>query len=187
MSVWLRRAGRGRDGSGAWVTWTMATGRRGRRWREVRVSADGDVVSSLLLETDAERRFSHMELSTAAGLLTLHPEGDATLHGNVVASDGVRHLRGLPWSSDGVVLVEGSTIATAAAVQLLGTRVGVGERATASGVAIDLDLRVAAGPSFDVRQEDGGAWRLRDGPSVTLDGEGLPVLQNGAGWPLETE
>ena len=65
------------------VTWTISEGRRGRRWREV--VADGPAVRhALLLETDPTGRFSHLELASAAGLWTFHPEADGTLHGNHV-------------------------------------------------------------------------------------------------------
>ena len=92
----LRRAGRGRVADGTDVTWSVAEGRRGRRWREVRTREEG-IVARLLLETDPDGRFAHLELSTAAGLLTLHPEGDGTLHGNAVTADGVEHVVGVPW------------------------------------------------------------------------------------------
>ena len=57
------------------------------------------VRSSLLLELDPDGRFSHLELSTAAGLLTLHPEGDGTIHGNAVTTAGLTHVIGLPWDA----------------------------------------------------------------------------------------
>ena len=61
----------------------MSEGRKGRRWREV-VARGPDVVHALLLETDPDGRFSHLELARADGLWTFHPEGDGTLHGNHV-------------------------------------------------------------------------------------------------------
>src|SRR5436189_2001251 len=94
----LRRAGHGSMADGSEITWSMAEGSRGSRWREVRV-LDESVVSSLLLELDPDGRFSHLELATTAGLLTLHPEGDGTLHGNAVTADGVHHVVAVPWAS----------------------------------------------------------------------------------------
>lgn len=187
MSTWLRRAGRGRDHAGAWVTWTVATGRRGRRWREVRVAPDGNVVSSLLLETDPDRRFAHLELSTAAGLMTLHPEGDGTVHGNVVAEHGVRHVRGLRWSPDDLILLEGSSIALAAAAHLLEPGVGLGDEVSASGLAIELGLQVAPAGPIRVRRVGVGSWQFASGAAVAIEAGGLPVLDAGFGWPLETE
>src|SRR5262249_7602181 len=99
VSEWVRRAGHGRSPAGSTGTWAGAEGSRGRRWREVvrAVEATAAIRSSLLLELDPEGRFSHLELSTGAGLLTLHPEGDGTLHGNSVTSAGVGHVVALPW------------------------------------------------------------------------------------------
>jgi hypothetical protein len=148
----------------------MAEGSRGSRWREVRVR-DGSVVSSLLLELDSYGRFSHLELSTAAGLLTLHPEGDGSLHGNAVTVDGVRHVVAMPWSSGDVILLEDSPVARAAARPVdLGAHAG-----RAAGVAIDLDL---------------GLERRAFEPSdlaIDLDSDGLPALPGGRTWPLELE
>ena len=75
MSAPLRVAGWGTLDDGAGVTWTVAEGRRGRRWREVVVRGDA-VGHSLLLETGIDGRFSHLELARAGGLWTFHPETD---------------------------------------------------------------------------------------------------------------
>jgi hypothetical protein len=160
MTGWLRRAGHGRALDGATVTWSVAEGRRGRRWREVVATGEG-IRSSLLLELDPDGRFSHLELSTAAGLLTLHPEGDGTLHGNRVTADGVYHLR-RPWDPSTMVVVEGSTVCVAAA-----SRGG-----PAHGwlrIRGDLGLEPASDPI----------------DAVAVDPDGLPVLDGGGTWPLE--
>jgi hypothetical protein len=116
--------------------------------------------SSLLLELDREGRFSHLELSTAAGLLTLHPEGDGTLHGNAVTADGVHHVVGLPWDADGTVLLDGSAVCRAAARGRTGVVIG-----------LDLDLR--------------GVTELVI-PRLA-DSDGLPVLDDAVSWALELE
>jgi len=165
MAEWLRRAGHGRDAMGALVTWSVAEGRRGRRWREV--VADGEAVrSSLLLELDADGRFSHLELSTAAGLLTLHPEADGTLHGNAVTADGIRHVAGLAWDRDRAISVRGSAICLAAERRRDGTR-------ARSWLMIDLDLRLET-----VDRVARPTWQV-------VDAEGLPVLVDAESWPLE--
>jgi len=116
--------------------------------------------SSLLLELDPDGRFSHLELSTGAGLLTLHPEGDGTLHGNAVTADGVQHVVGLLWDADGSVLLEGSAVCRAAA------RGG-------NGIAIGLDL---------------GLRRIDDIPGHgATDPGGFPSLDEAVSWPLELE
>ena len=165
MTDWLRRAGTGRDADGGWVTWSVAEGRRGRRWREV-VVADGGVRSSLLLELDADGRFSHLELSTAAGLLTLHPEEDGTLHGNAVTADGVRHVAEWLWERDRAIWLRGSAICLAAGRRPDGTR-------AVTWMDIDLDLRLEA-VALVMRPD----WSR-------VDSGGLPLLDEGRTWPLE--
>jgi hypothetical protein len=170
MTRLLRRGGTGTRADGSRIVWSVAEGRRGRRWREVRTQpGTGAVLSSLLLETDTDGRFTHTELSTAAGLLTLHAEGDGTLHGNVVSRDGVRHLHGLPWHPDGALFVEGSAVAPAAAgwlARLLG-------HDPSTGIDVGLDL----------------GWRAADGAGRGLDGaadeDGVPRLADARTWFLE--
>jgi hypothetical protein len=161
----LRRAGRGRLPDGSTIVWSVSEGTRGRRWREIRRTADGTLVTSLLLETHPDARFAHIELSTATGLLTLHPEGDGTLHGNVVTTHGIRHVIGLPWTPRSVVLVEGSVFASAAAKRTLGGNV-------ADGVRITLALDILP---------------VHETISLDVDGDGLPLLDDAAAWPLEAE
>lgn len=184
----VRRSGVGRDRDGATVWWSVAEGRRGRRWREARLRG-GALVHSLLLETDPERRFSHLELATPAGLLTLHPEPDATLHGNVLVADGLRHVVGLPWDRDALVLLEGSPLAAAAAVHLL-ARLQPPEHAT-PGVAtshpalrIDGRLRLERA-QVDVVAVAPDAYELADVGRVVVDAVFLPVLDDARSWPLE--
>ena len=159
----LRRAGRGTAADGSIVTWSMAEGRRGSRWREVQV-ADGGIVSSLLLELAPDGRFAHLELSTTAGLLTLHPEGDGTLHGNAITADGIRHIVAVPWRPDDLLLVDGSTVARAAAAR---------HGSATSGVVVASDL------SLDRRPIGLGA-RV-----VELDADGLPAITDGESWPMD--
>jgi len=182
MTVYLRAGGRGGLADGSVVTWSVAEGRHGRRWREVRV-AKGAVISSLLLETDPDGRFSHTELSTAAGLLTLHPEGDGTIHGNTVGADGIGHVVGLPWDRDGLLLVEGSAIAMAAAVNRLRAR-PPGAEVEIPAIIVGLDLALTEGTAT-VARVGASVWRVGDAPALTLDGRGLPVLADGSDWPLE--
>jgi hypothetical protein len=170
VAGWVRLGGRGTLGDGSRVVWSVAEGRRGRRWREVRTAADGAVISSLLLETDAVGRFSHTEISTAAGLLTLHPEADGTLHGNVVTGGGVLHVRGVPWHPDGAVLLLDSPVATAVAA------------ATAHRLAGPLPRVVFIEPESLRFLQDADVERAWEG---VIDAEGLPILPASATWPLE--
>lgn len=185
---WLRRAGHGRAPDGSLVTWSVAEGSRGRRWREVRVTgpaAPGEgsaIASSLLLELDPAGRFAHLELSTDAGLLTLHPEGDGTLHGNAVTSEGVRHVEGLPWAARDVVLLEGSVISIVAAVAPQGE---ARPRAT-GGVLITVDLALARS-DMTIKPLGPGTWRISPAGHAAIDPDGLPILDAGAHWPLEVD
>jgi hypothetical protein len=186
MTELVRRAGRGTDATGALVLWSVAEGRRGRRWREVRSASGGGLVSSLLLETDPGDRVNHIELGSGLGLLTLHPESDGTLHGNVVTSAGIEHVVGLPWSQDAVLLVEGSTIAAAAAARGLRDAVSAGSSVSRPGVIVDPGLAVrAADVTIERFGED--AWRLGSTGEIAIDDLGLPLLAGARIWALEAE
>jgi len=163
--AWLRVAGTGRDPRGALVTWSLAEGSRGRRWREV-VVRDGRISQSLLLELGPGGRFAHLELSAPAGLLTLHPEGDGTLHGNTVTGEGVAHVEGLPWDAEGVVLVEESSVCAAVAAAAVST---VAREALRIGA--DLSLMRSTVTAGD----------------LAADERGLPRLADARTWPLERE
>jgi hypothetical protein len=181
----VRRAGQGRGPDRTFLIWTVAEGRRGRRWREVRY-ADGGVISSLLLETDAEGQFSYLEASTAAGLITLHPEGGTELHGNVVTAAGVEPVAGLPWSRASIALLEGSAISQAAAAFGLRDRMAPADAGSDPGVMIPLSLSIQPGP-IRVERLDDTRWRFANGDALSIDAEGLPILIDGETWPLELE
>jgi hypothetical protein len=133
----------------------------------------GGVVSSLLLETSPDRRFAHVELSTAAGLLTLHPEGDGTLHGNAVTAEGVAHVIAVPWPAESILLVEGSAIGGAAGAWQASTEAD-GDAVPTITVRLDLEL------------ERSTPARNRLG-KVALDESGLPRPGEARSWPLEVE
>ncbi len=163
----VRLAGRGLRADDAVVTWTIADGQRGRRWRES-VVQDGYLVHSLLYETGTDRRFTHLELAAPLGLVTLHPEGSGTLHGNIVQTDGVEHIDGLAFGPDDALLVAGSPIATAAAAWAT-ERDGVSWPA---GIVLDpssMALRAAR----------------KDPRLPPADPDGIPRLREGGTWPLE--
>jgi hypothetical protein len=185
MSGLVRRAGRAVLEGGSTVVWTVSEGRRGRRWREVRTDGGGAVLSSLLLETDPAGRFLHAEHSTATGLLTLHPEGDGTLHGNVVTGDGVRHITGLRWSADSALLVDVSPIALAAVVHAVRGRVIVGVSTSLAVARVTLGLAIAL-ETVDVERVAVDRWRVDD-RDVLVDPDALPVFAEASTWPLELE
>jgi hypothetical protein len=179
----LRAGGRGTTPAGRSVVWSVAEGTRGRRWREV-VRAGEGIAHSLLLETDPDGRFSHLELSTPSGLLTLHPESDGTLHGHAVVSDGVEHVRGAAWEPDGIVVLEGSVVCVRAAARLLKPLVAPGTSRAQHAVSIPPTLWLEVGP-VRVQRAAGGHWRLADQGAIELDPLGLPRLPGGEVWDLE--
>jgi hypothetical protein len=179
----LRVGGRGQGADGASVVWSVAEGNRGRRWREVR-NVGGGMASSLLLETDPLGQFAHLELSTPSGLLTLHPEGDGTLHGHAIVSDGVEHVAGLPWDRDGLVLLDGSTVCRLAAVAGLAPIVAAGTSKGHLAAVIPPTLWLEVTP-IRVERIDATTWRFGSGEPFAVDDRGLPILRGGEIWPLE--
>jgi hypothetical protein len=161
----------------------VAEGRRGHRWREAIVS-DAGLRHSLLLETGPGGRFSHLELATPAGLLTLHPEGDGTLHGNVIEAGGIRHVTGLAWDGAGVVDVDGSLVAGAACAQLLSGDLEAGGSLRRTVLRITAALLITTGPS-QVERTDDDAWRISGGQPFRVTADGLPALPDAKIWPLE--
>ena len=179
----LKVGGRGQGLDGRSVMWSVAEGRRGRRWREVRRAGEG-IATSLLLETDPQGRFIHLELSTPSGLLTLHPESDDTLHGHAVVHDGIEHVTGLAWDPDGVVLLEGSTVCRLAAAAALGETLGTATSKAHLAVVIPETLWLEVKP-VRVERIDERTWRFGAEEPFALDARGLPDLRGGEIWPLE--
>lgn len=187
MTAFLRRAGTGRLADGAMLTWSVADGRRGRRWRAV-ATTDGGITHALLLEVDLAGRPSRLELTTPAGLLTLHPDADgSSLHGNVVSADGMRHLA-LPWSHEHGLSVDGRPIADAVTAHRLARDCGVGESRLVSLVAIGPDLAIR---EREVRFERARSdlWQIADPAgerTLAVDPRGIPAgLAEPREWPLE--
>jgi hypothetical protein len=148
---------------------------------------------ALLLEVDVAGRPSRLELTTPAGMLTLHPEeGSARLHGNVVAAAGMRHLA-LPWSEHHGFEIASRPIATAVTAHRLARSTAVGEGRTVPVVVIDADLRLAETTRRYTRIA-AGEWRVETVPGeappvvLAIDDRGVPVLPAHAReWPLELD
>jgi hypothetical protein len=143
----------------------------------------------LLYETRADRRFAHLELASAAGLVSLHPETDGTLHGNHVDPAGARvdHVVGLPFWAGHQLLVEGSIVASAAVAWGLIDEVAVGaviERPAVTQLAMG-GLRPA--PAVRIERLTATEWRIADGPVLRLHPDGWPELADGGTAPLELE
>lgn len=188
----VRRGGTGRLPDGGRITWTVADGRQGRRWRSGTLAPDGRLLASLLLEVAPDGSPGRLELATAAGLLTVHPDAaTGTLHGNVLDRDGVRPVT-VPWSGRSQLLVAGSPVTAAVAAARLGDRIGVGEGAAVPAVEVGTDLTVRSA-TWRVARAGPRRWLLvaaDGGPvlAVDLDTDGIPAgLPGEEAWPLEAE
>ena len=192
MSGPLRLAGGGTLGDGSRLVWSVADGRRGRRWRAV-ATVNGTISHALLLEVGLDGRPSRLELTTVAGMLTLHPdEARQTLHGNVVTTEGVRPLT-LPWSDEHGLEIEGRPIATAVTVHRLAGSTRVGDAKEIPVVTVAVDLAVAQETRRYVRLGE-AEWRIErigetTGATVLkVDERGIPAgLGDPQEWPLELD
>ena len=157
----LRRAGTGTLADGWLVTWSVAEGARGRRWRWTVVSPSG-MRDAGLVELDPDGRFGRLELETAPGMLTLHPDTDRrSAHGNVVRPGGVDPLE-IAWSDDEGLAIDDDPFGSAVA----------GWRGRGWVVGADLQLR----------RDDSGDT---SSPALELDERGVPRLADAREWPLE--
>jgi len=187
--AWIRRAGRARLEDGSELLWSLAEGGRGRRWRAMTI-LDGRITHALVLEIDLAGRPSRLELTTEAGMLTLHPEPDGrSIHGNVVHRGGVRPLA-LAWGPDHDLEVVGRPLVTAVMLRRLSSSVRVGEGETVPVLAIDRSLAVRGGTRL-VRRLADRRWIVADlaaarEMAIELDQDGVPQLGPSAdSWPLE--
>lgn len=150
----------------------------------------GGSIVATLLELDPVGRWTRLEIASSAGLLTLHPDpAGASVHGNTVTPDGMRH-HAIPWTPEHRLILPGSIVGLATLAASLTGTVGVGETSDVAGLAVDPWLHVdevaieAARPAAD-------RWRLAIAGEVPdeirLDGRGWPIVAGAAEWPLEIE
>ena len=188
MTGMVRRGGQATLADGTEVVWSVADGRRGRRWRST-MTRDGTLAATMLLEVGADGRPARLELATAAGLLTLHPEPTGSLHGNAVTADGVRHLA-FDWSPEHELEVDGLPIGQAVAARRLAASMAVGEGTTVPVVTAGLDLSVRESRRRYLREGE-TSWRIEgdgDPESLAIDERGIPRWAIQAGdWALERE
>lgn len=189
LMTWDRRGGHAAGPTGDRITWSLAEGARGTRWREA-ASRDGVLIRSIVLEVAPAGAVMRLEVATAEGLLTLHPEPDASaMHGNVVTPHGIRHLS-FDWSPSHELVVAGSFIADAVAVRRIAVTLPVGGHAEVDVLVIDDALqprpdrwaieRTASDRwTFQPRQADNPGREIRVGP------DGLPMLDAAETWALE--
>lgn len=185
----VRRAGSGCIAGGRRLTWTVADGRRGRRWRAITTSGDR-LLHVLLLEVASDGSLEKLEVASPGGLLTLHPEpGRSVLHGNVVRAEGIEHLA-LPWSAAHILMLGASPVTAAVAAANVAGRLGVGERVSVPAIEVSDALQIRPATWRAARTGE-RRWRLLaadGGPSVQLefDDDGVPTgLEDAGSWPLE--
>ncbi len=139
----------------------------------------------MLFEVDRAGRPSRLELTTPAGLLTLHPSADQReIHGNVVSAtgEGVRPLA-FPWGPEHELEVVGRPLASAVALHRRRAEVSVGQGGEFDVLSIDRGLQVAAERRrFERLSED--LWRVGS-LELEIDAAGLPI--GGSRWPLEAD
>ena len=144
----------------ATLVWTVAEGRRGRRWREVARSADA-WPTPLLLERRPDGRFEPISsCATPAGLLTLHP--DATTGRSTATSSTPG--RGAPRRSAGASSTSCSSsgrwpAASVALHRLAVIAIGGGERVAGASRSTTRSTR-ALGAGESSRTSDGCVWHL---------------------------
>jgi hypothetical protein len=206
----VRLAGHGVDRLGRAVTWTIADGERGRRWRELAANpaaaetaegaagtADGapggadppgGLAHAVTMETGHAGQWLRLEVAAPAGLLSLHPERDGSINGNVVSEAGVRHVA-LGVVQPALVDVRDSLAAETALCRALERIVAAGEGSVVTVVQVASSLVVAV-VELAVRRLNPRTWELTDADgirTVTMGDRGAPVAgDSSVSWPLET-
>jgi hypothetical protein len=190
----VRVAGRILEDDGRVILWSVAEGGRGRRWRESTFDgADGPLLRTITLETTADGRPARFEAAVRNALLTLHPEADRVVHGNVVTTRGVVPLELGPFDGPAIYDLPGSPLVDAVICGSLAGLLAPGERRQLAVARIGLaDLPDGRGwevVTADLRVQRIGddRWRLSgsglDDRSARIDRDGLP--DGGERWPLE--
>lgn len=187
----VRRSGRSVDEAARTVTWAVAEGARGRRWRWTLLNGQGRLVASHTVELDPGGRFTRLESAAGTGLLTLHREADGSLHGNRVMDRGVEHVTVAAPAPTAFLVGEGAPGVAVLAANLRAAQAEPGTRSVIEILEVfdDLGLRVVdahvsvVSSRWDVRTDLG--TRRAD-----LDADGLPRLPDDVrpvDWALERE
>lgn len=181
----VRKAGRRTESDASITTWTVAEGRRGRRWRWVSMAPDGAVQVAHTVETDPAGRFVRLESAAAGGrLLSLHREADGSFHGNHVGRDGVAAIA-VTKDPPQVVLVGASDLAAAIAIATFGP---FAETIRTSALVIADDLTIATAPLTARPLVDGTVEIIVGGVAARrrLTPDGLPDVAAGdLDWALD--
>ncbi len=150
----------------------------------------------LLLELDMGARFARLELTTRHGLLTLHPDPDGRVHGNVVGPDGVRHVS-MPWSEAHLLVLAEEPIGLEAirpAVAAARSAPAEAHASAGQGGAIVVDDRLEPARvtlSWQVQPDAGIRFVIGPGEGLLVlappRAERVVTLDGGEEWPLERD
>jgi hypothetical protein len=163
VTDWLRRGGRAELAGDDVVLWSVAEGKRGRRWRWVHQVHQAFPNHVGLLELLPDGRLGRLEISAYGGLLTFHPERDGLLaHGNIVTPDGVKPIE-TAWRQEWRVGIVGDPFGSAIAGW------------AGSGIVVAFQDRI-------VWREPGD---YDDVTALECDERGIPLLEGAEEWPLE--
>ena len=188
---YIRLAGELTLADGAQLTWSVADGSRGRRWRAV-ARVDGAITHAALLEIDLAGRPARLELTTPSGLLTLHPSADqAEMHGNIVYAGGWG-VKALPlrWDPERELDIAGRPLALGIGLHRRRSSVPVGATIEIDVVVIDSELSIHTTIRRVERLSDTD-WRVQALNGAVpdrlfrIDADGLPL--GGERWPLEPD
>jgi len=144
---------------------------------------------SMTLETGHAGQWLRLEMAAPAGLLSLHPDREGSIHGNVASADGVRDVA-LGVLRPPLVDVRDSLVGETALCRALERLVAAGEARTVTVVRVSAGLEVATG-ELEVLRRDARSWELGDSDGrreVSIGDRGAPAEgEAGVRWPLETE
>ena len=182
----LRVGGRGSSASGASIIWSVAEGRRGRRWREIRRAGEG-IGHSLLLETRSGWPLQPPRAIDAVGPADAPPRGE-TERSTVMRSSatGSSTSPGSPGSRTGSSRSRARSSARLAAAGLLRPVLDAG--ASRAHHAVRSRRRSGSRSGRSGSREPpaaAGSWERR--PRSSSIRRGLPELTGGETWPLERD
>ncbi len=113
--------------------------------------------------------------------------GPCTATMSIRVEQVVRHVVGLPFGPDDLLLVEGSPLSAAAIAWRLASSVPAGESTTSAGVVLRASGELDEVPAIGVERLAAGRWRVEAGRPFEIDAGGLPVLADGETRPLEVD
>ncbi len=174
----VRRGSRAgaRPADGVSVTWTVAEGRRGRRWREVGDSATGRSATRSCSRPTPRRPLQPPRAGvgpTASGRFHPEPTARSTATTSIRSGEPSSHIAGWSFGPDDLLIVEGSPISAAANAWRLAGEPAVVDVAVRAGVRLD----PAGSCRRDVTIRSNGStrrrWRIGAATAIEIAANGL--------------